>query len=63
MLTFIFEAFDEPLKASPNPMEPEKHRGIFTVDRKPKLVMQEIYAHLWPHHSGGGAEAMTSQTE
>ncbi len=49
VLTFIFEAFDEPWKGSPDPMEPEKHWGIFTVDRKPKLVMQEIYAHLWPH--------------
>jgi hypothetical protein len=48
VLTFIFEAFDEPWKGSPDPMEPEKHWGIFTVERKPKLVMQEIYAHLWP---------------
>ena len=46
VLTFIFEAFDEPWKGSPDPMEPEKHWGIFTVDRQPKLVMQEIYAHL-----------------
>ena len=43
---FFFEAFDEPWKGSPDPMEPEKHWGIFTVDRQPKLVMQEIYAHL-----------------
>lgn len=47
ILTFVFEAFDEPWKGSPDPHEPEKHWGIFTVDRKPKLVMQEIYAHLW----------------
>ena len=47
VFTFIFEAFDEPWKGSPDPMEPEKHWGIFTVDRKPKLVMQELYAHLW----------------
>lgn len=46
VLTFIFEAFDEPWKGSPDPMEPEKHWGIFTVDRQPKLVMQEISAHL-----------------
>jgi len=46
VLTFIFEAFDEPWKGSPDPLEPEKHWGIFTVERKPKLVMQEIYAHL-----------------
>ncbi len=51
VLTFIFEAFDEPWKGSPDPMEPEKHWGIFTVERRPKLVMQEIYAHLWPRHS------------
>lgn len=43
---FFFEAFDEPWKGSPDPMEPEKHWGLFTVDRKPKLVMRELYAHL-----------------
>ncbi len=47
ILTFVFEAFDEPWKGSPDPMEPEKHWGMFTVERQPKLVMQEIYAHLW----------------
>ena len=46
ILTFVFEAFDEPWKGSPDPMEPEKHWGIFTVDRKPKPVMQDLYAHL-----------------
>jgi exo-beta-1,3-glucanase (GH17 family) len=46
ILTFVFEAFDEPWKGSPDPHEPEKHWGIFTVDRKPKLVMQDIFAHL-----------------
>jgi exo-beta-1,3-glucanase (GH17 family) len=49
ILTFVFEAFDEPWKGSPDPMEPEKHWGLFTVDRKPKQVMRELYAHLWPH--------------
>lgn len=49
ILTFVFEAFDEPWKGSPDPHEPEKHWGVFTVDRKPKLVMQELYTHLWPH--------------
>ena len=48
ILTFIFEAFDEPWKGSPDPMEPEKHWGIFTVDRKPKLVMEKLYQHWWP---------------
>ena len=46
ILTFVFEAFDEPWKGSPDPMEPEKHWGIFTVDRRPKLAMQGLYAHL-----------------
>ena len=46
ILTFVFEAFDEPWKGSPDPMEPEKHWGLFTVDRRPKLVMKELYAEL-----------------
>ncbi|MCP3951165.1 MAG: glycosyl hydrolase [Desulfobacterales bacterium] len=55
ILTFVFEAFDEPWKGSPDPHEPEKHWGIFTVDRKPKLVMQEIYSHLWPRENAKSA--------
>ena len=43
VLCFVFEAFDEPWKGSPDPMEPEKHWGLFTVDRRPKKVM-----HDWP---------------
>ena len=43
LLCFVFEAFDEPWKGSPDPLEPEKHWGLFTVDRKPKLVMQSLY--------------------
>ena len=40
--TFFFEAFDEDWKGDPNnPLGAEKHWGIFTVDRKPKLVMQQ----------------------
>jgi len=46
ILTFVFEAFDEPWKGSPDPLEPEKHWGLFTVDRRPKLVMQERYSSL-----------------
>ena len=46
ILTFVFEAFDEPWKGSPDPMEPEKHWGLFKLDRTPKLAMQELYAHL-----------------
>lgn len=37
---FIFEAFDEPWKGSTNPIEPEKHWGIFNVDRTPKAWMK-----------------------
>ena len=39
--TFIFEAFDEPWKGSGDDNEPEKHWGLFYVDRTPKLVMRE----------------------
>lgn len=46
ILTFVFEAFDEPWKGSPDPLEPEKHWGLFKVERTPKLVMQELYAEL-----------------
>ncbi|MFT7429758.1 MAG: exo-beta-1,3-glucanase (GH17 family), partial [Colwellia sp.] len=43
ILTFVFEAFDEPWKGSPDKLEPEKHWGLFKVDRTPKLVMKNIY--------------------
>ncbi|MBS3972156.1 MAG: glycosyl hydrolase [Erysipelotrichia bacterium] len=33
---FIFEAFDEPWKGGDNPLEAEKHWGIYNVDRTPK---------------------------
>jgi exo-beta-1,3-glucanase (GH17 family) len=46
LLCFVFEAFDENWKGSPDPLEPEKHWGLFTVDRKPKLVMQSLYPEL-----------------
>jgi exo-beta-1,3-glucanase (GH17 family) len=39
ILCFVFEAFDEPWKGSPDPMEPEKHWGLYTVDRLPKQAM------------------------
>jgi exo-beta-1,3-glucanase (GH17 family) len=42
--TFFFEAFDEDWKGDPgSPMGAEKHWGIFTIDRKPKQVMKELY--------------------
>jgi len=38
--TFIFEAFDEDWKGTPNdPLGAEKHWGLFTVDRQPKRVI------------------------
>lgn len=42
ILCFLFEAFDEPWKGSPDPMEPEKHWGIYKVDRTPKPVVEAL---------------------
>ena len=42
ILTFWFEAFDESWKGSEEELEPEKHWGLFKVDRTPKLVMREL---------------------
>jgi len=39
VLTFVFEAFDEPWKGSNDPLEPEKHWGLYYVDRIPKHEM------------------------
>jgi exo-beta-1,3-glucanase (GH17 family) len=49
ILTFVFEAFDEPWKGSPDPLEPEKHWGLFKLDRTPKLAMKELYSDLVPN--------------
>jgi len=46
IITFVFEAFDEPWKGSPEELEPEKHWGIFKVDRTPKKVMKPFYSDL-----------------
>ncbi|MBN2300398.1 MAG: hypothetical protein JXC31_04325, partial [Acholeplasmataceae bacterium] len=46
ILSFIFEAFDEEWKGSSDPMEPEKHWGLFTIERKSKRVMKKI-----PHYA------------
>lgn len=46
ILTFLFEAFDEPWKGSSDPLEPEKHWGLFTADRRPKLVMRDLFDNL-----------------
>ncbi|MDG1136386.1 MAG: glycosyl hydrolase family 17 protein [Bacteroidales bacterium] len=41
--TFWFEAFDEDWKGNPNDMMgAEKHWGLYTVDRTPKLVMRQF---------------------
>ncbi|MDE5422706.1 glycosyl hydrolase family 17 protein [Ancylomarina sp. DW003] len=45
--TFFFEAFDEDWKGeTANPLGAEKHWGLFTVDRKPKKVIQTLYPEL-----------------
>lgn len=46
ILTFVFEAFDEPWKGSPEPLEPEKHWGLFTVDRQPKHAVRALYPEM-----------------
>jgi exo-beta-1,3-glucanase (GH17 family) len=46
IVTFLFEAFDEPWKGSAHELEPEKHWGIFKVDRTPKKVMKPYYPQL-----------------
>jgi len=46
IMTFVFEAFDEPWKGSDDPLDPEKHWGLFNVDRTPKLAMGGLYADL-----------------
>ena len=42
IMIFFFEAFDESWKGSPEPLEPEKHWGLFRIDRTPKLAMKHI---------------------
>ena len=45
--TFFFEAFDEDWKGDTgDPLGAEKHWGLFTVDRKAKLAMRELYPDL-----------------
>ncbi|WP_223111662.1 glycosyl hydrolase family 17 protein [Thiospirochaeta perfilievii] len=43
ILTFLFEAFDEEWKGSSEPLEPEKHWGLYSIERKPKLVINELF--------------------
>ncbi len=48
VLTFVFEAFDEAWKGSDDPLEPEKHWGVFTADRRPKPAVRPLYPDLPP---------------
>jgi exo-beta-1,3-glucanase (GH17 family) len=43
ILTFFFESFDETWKGSPEPLEPEKHWGLFKIDRTPKLAIKHLF--------------------
>lgn len=42
ILTFFFEAFDETWKGSPEPLEPEKHWGLFKIDRTKKMAVSHL---------------------
>jgi len=39
VLVYYFEAFDENWKGSNDPLEPEKHWGLYRADRTPKLAL------------------------
>jgi exo-beta-1,3-glucanase (GH17 family) len=52
IITFVFEAFDENWKGSPDPLEPEKHWGLFKADRTAKKVMKPFYAQLMDKEVG-----------
>lgn len=42
ILSFYFEAFDESWKGSPEPLEPEKHWGLFDINRSAKPAVKKI---------------------
>jgi exo-beta-1,3-glucanase (GH17 family) len=42
ILAFFFEAFDESWKGSSEPLEPEKHWGLFNIDRTPKMAVRNM---------------------
>jgi exo-beta-1,3-glucanase (GH17 family) len=48
MVAFFFEAFDENWKGGPDDAEPEKHWGLFTIDREAKYAMYELFPELAP---------------
>lgn len=39
---FFFEGFDESWKGSSEPLEPEKHWGLFRIDRTPKIAVKYL---------------------
>jgi exo-beta-1,3-glucanase (GH17 family) len=46
ILTFFFEAFDETWKGSPEPLEPEKHWGLFYINRTPKNAVKKLMRNI-----------------
>lgn len=42
IITFYFEAFDEIWKGSSEPLEPEKHWGLFDINRSSKLAVRGL---------------------
>lgn len=46
VLTFVFEAFDEPWKGSADENEPEKHWGLYYEDRSPKPAIESLFPPL-----------------
>ena len=60
VLTFVFEAFDESWKGSNEALEPEKHWGLFKVDRTPKLVMSRIYSNQTVEEDFEGSGTITT---
>lgn len=46
LLIYFFEAFDENWKGSPDPLEPEKHWGIYHADRSPKKIIKTLQTNL-----------------
>lgn len=42
ILVFFFEAFDEAWKGSHEPLEPEKHWGLFNINRTPKIAVKQF---------------------
>jgi exo-beta-1,3-glucanase (GH17 family) len=48
VLAFVFEAFDEAWKGGADPLDPEKHWGLFTSDRRPKPAVAARYPDLPP---------------